>query len=197
MSVGLTVYFCLLTNSRGPVQTQTLHQTSVPCEMAVSQVFLVRDLSHVEEEHERYPHTSTQLAQYLPCSLTSSDQTVGPVICGKLTLSLPADSQGDSSVAGEEQNFQTKNTFTGDLSTENGLGAESRNSTGCLEIGELYSILLVSFVVFAYFLFEDLLDTDMWGEVENEPEEAHHKSAVNVIEGFIELSKLSEKPLRQ
>ena len=160
-------------------------------------MFLVRDLTHLEEEHDRYPHTSTQLAQYLSCSLTSSDQSLGPIICGKLTITLPTDSQGDSSFAEKEQNFQTKKTFTGDLSTENELRADSWNSTGCLEMGELYSILLVSFIIFVYFLFEDILDNDMWGEVENEPEEAHHKSAVNVMEGFIELSKLSEKPLRQ
>ena len=138
------------------------------------------------------------------------------VICAKLTLSPPRGlSVGKTHTAeadrkkyftegfGNEEEFSRtfqkdssyENIFEDELNENCSKDASSNDTTETLEREDLDNVLLVFFLIFVYLIVRELSCLKQQEELETVYTDT--ESTANLIEGYIQLSRLSDIPLRQ
>ena len=138
------------------------------------------------------------------------------VICAKLTLSPPRGlSVGKTHTAeadrkkyftegfGNEEEFSRtfqkdssyENIFEDELNENCSKDASSNDTTETLEREDLENVLLVFFLIFVYLIVRELSCLKQQEELETVYTDT--ESTANLIEGYIQLSRLSDIPLRQ
>ena len=138
------------------------------------------------------------------------------VICAKLTLSPPPrfsvrkahTAQADrrkyfTTGFGNEEEFARpfqkdssyENIFEDELNENCSKDASSNDTTDTLDREDLDNVLLVFFLIFVYLIVRELSCLKQQAELETVYTDT--ESTANLIEGYIQLSRLSDIPLRQ